>query len=58
MGTLKSDWGERCHITKQPAGYVMGSLLAQNYRVNGTDLSLSLLLHIQPGGLWCSSQIF
>lgn len=55
MGTFKPDWGERCHVTKQPAGYGMVSLLARNYRVSRADLSLSLLLHIQPGSLWCSS---
>lgn len=58
MGTLKPNWGERRHITKQPAGYAMASLLAQNYRVSQADLSRSLLLRIQPGGLWCSFQIF
>lgn len=51
MGTFKPNWGERCHITKQPAGYAMASSLAQNYRVSWADLSHSLLLHIEPGSL-------
>lgn len=58
VGAFKPNWGERCHITKQPAGCVMAILLAQNYRVSRADLSRSLLLRIQPGGLWCSFQIF
>lgn len=58
MGTFKPNWGERCHVTKQPAGSVMSGLLAQNYRVSRADLNHSLVLHIQQGGLWWSFQIF
>lgn len=58
VGTFEPSWGKTCHVTKQLAGYVMAGLLVQGYRVSGAYLSCSLLQHIQPWGLWCSSQIF
>lgn len=36
----------------------MANLLAQNYRVTQADLSHSLLLHIHPGDMGYSFQMF